>query len=62
VLNRTVTKIIQRDERIAGVELSNGEEIESPVVNRPGNSGGSPAWERGWNHGQEAGWTEEVSV
>ena len=32
LLNRTVTKIIQRDERVAGVELSNGEEIESPVV------------------------------
>ena len=25
-------------------------------VNRPGNSGGSPAWERGWNHGKEANW------
>ena len=31
-------------------------------LNRPGYSGGSPAWERGWNHGQEAGWTDEVSV
>ena len=25
-------------------------------MNRPGNSGGSPAWERGWNHGKEANW------
>ena len=25
-------------------------------LNRPGNSGGSPAWERGWNHGKEANW------
>ena len=32
LLNRTVTKIIQRDGRVAGVELNNGEEIESPVV------------------------------
>ena len=31
-------------------------------VNRPGNSGGSPAWERGWNHGKEANWVQEVSV
>ena len=31
-------------------------------LNRPGYSGGSPAWERGWNHGQETGWTDEVSV
>ena len=31
-------------------------------VNRPGYSGGSPAWERGWNHGKEAGRTDEVSV
>ena len=34
----------------------------SLMLNRPGFSGGSPAWERGWNHGQEAGWTDEVSV
>src|ERR1035438_6946636 len=32
MLNCTVTDIIQRNERIAGVRLNNGEEIESPVV------------------------------
>jgi site-specific DNA recombinase len=32
------------------------------IMNRPGFSGDSPAWERGWNHGKEAGWTDEVSV
>lgn len=31
-------------------------------VNRPGYSGDFPAWERGWNHGQETGRTDEVSV
>ena len=31
-------------------------------LNRPGYSGDSPAWERGWNHGQEAVRTDEVSV
>ena len=32
------------------------------VLNRPEYSGGSPAWERGWNHGQQAIRTGEVSV
>ena len=32
------------------------------TLNRPGYSGDSPAWERGWNHGQEASRTDEVSV
>jgi glycine/D-amino acid oxidase-like deaminating enzyme len=32
MLNCTVTDIIQRNERVAGVRLNNGEEIESPVV------------------------------
>lgn len=32
------------------------------LVNRPDYSGGSPAWERGWNHGQQAIRTGEVSV
>ena len=31
-------------------------------VNRPDYSGGSPAWERGWNHGQQTIRTGEVSV
>jgi hypothetical protein len=34
----------------------------SESLNRPGNSGDSPAWERGWNHGKEANWVQEVSV
>ena len=32
LLNHTVTEIIQRNERVAGVRFSNGEVIESPVV------------------------------
>jgi transposase len=31
-------------------------------VNRPDYSEGSPAWERGWNHGQQTIRTGEVSV
>ena len=32
LLNRTVTEILQRNGRVAGLRLSNGVEIESPVV------------------------------
>ena len=32
------------------------------TMNRPDYSGGSPAWERGWNYGQQAIRTGEVSV
>ena len=45
-------------------ELWSPKEISGRLtrVNRPGYSGGSPTWERGWNHGQEADRTDEVSV
>ena len=55
--------------RQARVELSQTDTVgvergmlRPDELNRPGYSGGSPAWERGWNHGKEAGWTKEVSV
>jgi glycine/D-amino acid oxidase-like deaminating enzyme len=32
MLNHTVTEVIRRSDRVAGVRLSNGDEIEAPIV------------------------------
>ena len=58
-----VGTLVERSSRYVML-LHLGDDKSAPAVelNRPGYSGDSPAWERGWNHGQEAVRTDEVSV